>query len=519
MSGTNTQSLERISTGIEKLDLILNGGFLATGTYMIVGTPGAGKTILGNQICFNHVKQGGHAVFITLLAETHARMLAHIRNLAFFDSAVVGDSLYYISGYSALETDGLPGLLRFIRQVVRERRASLLVMDGLATAEVLSDKEIDFRRFLHELQVFAETSGCTMILLTQPGPQPGYAEHTMVDGMITLYDRTIGPRAIRELEIGKLRGSGYLRGKHAFEITDQGIEVHPRTEMVFSRTSPTTEEARSRVAFGIPLLDSMLLGGVLSRSTTALLGAQGSGKTVLGLHFIYEGARRGENGLYFGFYETPARLVAKAAQIGMDIGQYIEDGLIRIIRHPALEHQPDALAEELVDSARAIGARRVFIDGVEVFNDSLVYPERGSLFFTALTNELRELGATTLLAAELPDVFGPRVAFSVPRMASIVDNIIFLRYVQLRSQLYRLISILKMRESTYDPSIREFRINGSGIEVASTFESAEAILTGTARPLPPGNAPYKTGSALMNEQHEERESIEAARDEGENSAS
>jgi circadian clock protein KaiC len=53
--------------------------------------------------------------------------------------------------------------------------------------------------------------------------------------------------------------------------------------------------------------------------------------------------------------------------------------------------------------------------------------------------------------------------------------------VELRSQLYRLISILKVRASDYDTAIREFRITNRGIEVETTFESADAILTGIAR--------------------------------------
>jgi circadian clock protein KaiC len=53
--------------------------------------------------------------------------------------------------------------------------------------------------------------------------------------------------------------------------------------------------------------------------------------------------------------------------------------------------------------------------------------------------------------------------------------------VELRSQLYRLISIMKMRESQYDSGIREFSITDQGILVADTFSSAEAILTGHAR--------------------------------------
>jgi circadian clock protein KaiC len=53
-----------------------------------------------------------------------------------------------------------------------------------------------------------------------------------------------------------------------------------------------------------------------------------------------------------------------------------------------------------------------------------------------------------------------------------------LRYVEIRSQLRRLISVVKMRDSDFDSSLREFRITATGIEIADTFDSAGAILSG-----------------------------------------
>ena len=50
--------IERLATGVPGLDTVLRGGFLRGGLYIIQGAPGAGKTILGNQICFHHVKNG-----------------------------------------------------------------------------------------------------------------------------------------------------------------------------------------------------------------------------------------------------------------------------------------------------------------------------------------------------------------------------------------------------------------------------------------------------------------------------
>ena len=63
-------ALQRVASGIAGLDRILHGGFFKGGSYLLIGPPGAGKTILGNQLCFNHVATGGRALYISLLAET-----------------------------------------------------------------------------------------------------------------------------------------------------------------------------------------------------------------------------------------------------------------------------------------------------------------------------------------------------------------------------------------------------------------------------------------------------------------
>ena len=128
MSGEET-SRERVQTGIRGLDTILRGGFFQGSVYLVQANPGSGKTILGNQICFNHVAKGGRAVFVTLLTESHSKLLAQLENLAFFDASVIGDKLTYVTAYQALEKDKLKGLLVLLRKIVRDHDATMLVID------------------------------------------------------------------------------------------------------------------------------------------------------------------------------------------------------------------------------------------------------------------------------------------------------------------------------------------------------------------------------------------------------
>src|SRR5882724_10139226 len=111
MSNQELQQLTRVPSGVKGLDDILGGGFFGGGLYIVEGSPGVGKTILGNQICFNHASAGGKVLYVTLIAETVGRTLLNISNLKFFDEEVVGRGISYLSGFNALKKDGLTGLL------------------------------------------------------------------------------------------------------------------------------------------------------------------------------------------------------------------------------------------------------------------------------------------------------------------------------------------------------------------------------------------------------------------------
>lgn len=94
--------------------------------YIIEGAPGAGKTILTNQICFSHVAGGGKALFVTLLAETHARMIANLRELSFFDQARIPGQLTYLSAFNELRDSGLKGLAALVRrEILRSRNPAV----------------------------------------------------------------------------------------------------------------------------------------------------------------------------------------------------------------------------------------------------------------------------------------------------------------------------------------------------------------------------------------------------------
>src|SRR5260370_18706662 len=134
MSSKNYHQLTREPSGVKGLDEILQGGFFGGGLYIVEGPPGVGKTILGNQICFNRASSGKKVLYVTLIAETVARMLLNIKSLTFFKEDEVGNAIVYVSGFSALKEKGLNGLLQLLRKVGAARKTPTLAVTGFPSA-------------------------------------------------------------------------------------------------------------------------------------------------------------------------------------------------------------------------------------------------------------------------------------------------------------------------------------------------------------------------------------------------
>jgi circadian clock protein KaiC len=479
MTDAGLRKLERVPSGIAGLDLVLRGGFLRGGIYIVQGAPGAGKTILGNQIAFDHVSQGGRVLYLTLLAETHARMLQHLSTQSFFAPGAIGKSVMYVSGYNALENEGLQGLIALIRRELAAMKATLLVLDGLVAAGEHASTESAFKKFVHELQAVASLSGCTMFLLTSSGGNAVTPEHTMVDGIVTLSSELVGAQAQRSLEVWKFRGSGGLRGLHTFRITGNGIVVYPRFESLYARPPTESTWSEDRVSTGLDALDAITDGGLFRGTTTVLLGPSGAGKTSVGLQFL--SVKDDQPKVLFGFYETPQRLRIKARRLGLDVERQIESGQVRIVWYPPTENLLDELGHGLIEAVRNQKATRVLVDGLGGFQTAAARPERTSNFFAALSNQLRVLNATTLFTIEAQSLIGSDIRMPQTNISSVAENMIIMRLVEWRSRLRRVLSIVKMRDSAFDPTLREFTISEQGIRLGDPLKQAEAVMAGTPR--------------------------------------
>ncbi|MGA7124625.1 MAG: ATPase domain-containing protein, partial [Polyangiaceae bacterium] len=288
----------------------------------------------------------------------------------------------------------------------------------------------------------------------------------MVDGLIELHLDTVGMEAARSIVVTKFRGSGYLTGRHPFEITDAGITIYPRIE---SRRGNAAEAADSSIntaaAFGIPSLDAMLGGGLRPATTTMVRGAPGTGKTLLGLKFLEIGAaaQPREPGLYFGLRDGPTTLCRRAARVGIVLDAHVRAGLVDIVVLSPLPTIADAIAEKVLSAVKERGVKRLFIDGLCWFGESPAYPERAGRFFVALCNELAAMGVTTVFAHET-DIQG---------LMGRLDNIINVGRVPRDGRVHRVISVTRARDGAGDSLPHVVSFDTEGIRVSGPLTRGE----------------------------------------------
>lgn len=463
MSSTITP-LQRLTTGIRGLDQILGGGFFQSGVYIVRGLPGSGKTILANQLCYHTAAQGKRAVYVTLLAESHSRLLQHIRDMSFVDESKIPAHVSYISAFHILESDGLKGLMNALRNEMRVRRAQMLVLDGLVAAAEVAPNDQELKKFIHEVQTSAVFHDCTVFLLTSGTPNRITAEHTMVDGIVELEETLFDARCERSIQVRKFRGSDSLRGRHPVRITGDGLKVYPRIESLYAAPPELSAHAGPALSFGAPTLDALVReGGVLPASATVVVGSTGTGKSTLAVQFMSQATPEAP-GLLFGFFESPARIKERAGQLGMDLARLEKEGAVSFIWHSQGEHVLDELGHELLDAVRAKKIRRLVIDGLSGFFESAVHGERITRFFSCLTNELRRMGVAVMMTMETRDIVSSVVPLPYG-VSGFVDNLIFLRFVEEQGRIKRLLTVIKMRDSAFDPGLHSFIIGEGGIEV------------------------------------------------------
>jgi circadian clock protein KaiC len=467
------------TTGIPGLDTILAGGFERPSLAVIVGSPGAGKTLLASQILFHAAHQGVKTLVFTSFSEGNEQYIHHLRSLKFFDAALLGDRVQLFT-LSSIQSDGADPPGAAIVKAIVASGAKLVLLDGFQNADPLLAPGRAIRAILAALAVQIRYLDTT-ILVTIAGDarDPQYhTEMTVADVVVSLSYTVQHRRHQRLLEVLKLRGHAQQPGLHSYQITSEGLVVFPRIESVPKpqrRLSPT-----ERVPFQLPELDKLLSGGPNIGTTTLLAGAPGVGKTVLGLHWALTEDRPGAVSIFISFSEHLEQLEHKAAAFGLDLHGALERGSLRLVRFAAVDMNPDQVAAALLSELAAPEVRRLVIDDVGILLHEL--GERARDYMSALNDLVHGHGVTGMYLLEIPPFEGLRVQLTNTPLASLGDTIIVVQQYEIAGRLRRLLAVLRMRLSFFDRTLRELVLDEQvGIRLLAPEESVTGLLDAGAQ--------------------------------------
>src|SRR5438477_12123785 len=207
---------------------------------------------------------------------------------------------------------------------------------------------------------------------------------------------------------------------------------------------------RDLVATGIAGLDDILSGGLLRGSVILVEGGAGTGKTTLGLEFIYRGAAEfGEPGLIVLFEVSPLKIIRDAAQFGWDLSELERRGKVKIIftTRSVLQQELQEADSLLLAEAAQIGARRMFIDSLPPLPPDGQTGHNGNNggsreVFHVLVQGLHRENVTAMLAVEAPSL--ERVRLATPPVEEFVaDTIMVLRIDDIHRAVSRSIEVVK----------------------------------------------------------------------------
>ena len=449
---------ERLSSGQPRLDAILHGGLPANAINLIIGSPGSGKTILVEQYIFRNATVDRPALYLSTVSEPFDKVIRYGQSLEFFDTTAIGRRMLYEDLGGVVSDHGLSGALTRIDELIKEYHPGLVAIDSFKALQAFAADRTEFRRFLHDLagRLTALAASSFWVGEYDVSDSTNAPEFAVADAIIALGTTRTAERQTRILQILKLRGSGFAAGEHAYRISSSGLDVFPR--LADSLDGSDYALSLERQSTGVDALDELLGDGYWAGSTTLVCGPSGVGKTLVGLHFIFRGAERGEPGVIATLQENRTQLSRIVEGFGWSLDH---DGVHLMARSP-VDVYIDEWVYELLDLIEKTGAKRVLIDSLADLYFTIGDPIRFREWMYSLAQRLVRQGVSLFMTLEVPDLFEV-IRISEQGMSHLADNVLLLQYVRSDSRITRALTVLKTRASHHEPEVRAYEISGEGI--------------------------------------------------------
>jgi circadian clock protein KaiC len=482
----------KLVTGIPGFDLIAYGGLPEGRSTLLSGTSGSAKTVFACQFLAEGVRRGEPGVFVTFEESPEAIR----KNMEGFNWDIpawekAGQWAFVdVSPHPGQETIisgsyDLNGLLVRIENAARKVGAKRMSLDSLGGVFAqLGDTTLvrnELFRIVSALKELKVTSIITAERTEEYGQISRYGiEEFVTDNVVILRNGLEQEKRRRTIEILKFRGATHQKGEYPFTVSpNQGVVVIPLSAIELKQKSTDV-----RIRSGVPELDRMCGGGFFRDSIILLSGATGTGKTLVTTMFIAGGVEAGERCLLFAFEESRDQLFRNATGWGVDFEKMESAGKLKVVcEYPETGSLEDHLIamKAVVDEFRP---QRIAVDSLSAL-ERVATIKSFREFAIGLTSYIKDKNVAGLFTATSSSLLGG-TSVTETHISTITDSIILLRYVEMHGEMRRGVTVLKMRGSTHEKSIREFTIDGTGMHIGKPFRNISGILSGHFMHLPPG---------------------------------
>ncbi len=473
------RGLPKAPTGIKGLDEITGGGLPRGRTTLVTGSAGSGKTLLGVQFLVAGAREYGEPGVLVSFEESAENLSANVASLGFDLDGLQRDGLLVMHAFRVdpagiIETGefDLEPLFLLLADTIGRIGAKRVVLDTVEVLFGMFRDQAIVRAELGRLFGWLEDRAVTAIVTGERGDgltRYGIEEYVS-DCVIVLDHRIREEVSTRRLRVVKYRGSAHGTNEYPFLISARGFVVLPITSVALDYAAP-----EERIATGVARLDHMLAGGLFRGSTALVSGTAGTGKTTLGAHLIDSACARGERALLVLFEESPGQVIRNMRSVGLDLGRWVEAGLLRM---RAARPTASGLETHLAILAQLIeefGPAVAVLDGLAGLTHGSSVAEVASMVARQI-DLLKSRGITTL-ATTLAD----ESETSTVGISSLVDTWLLLRSIESDGERNRLLYVLKSRGSAHSNQVREFVLTDRGVELADVYVGPAGVVTGSAR--------------------------------------
>jgi circadian clock protein KaiC len=472
--------LLKAPTGIRGLDEITRGGLPQGRSTLVTGGTGTGKTLLGLQFLVAGAREHGEPGVLVTFEESAEKVTANVASLGFDLDGLQRDGMLTIIAFPVeaaeiVETgefDFAP-LSLVLDDAIRRIGARRVVLDSIEVLFGAFKAQAIVRAELGRLFGWLEGREVTAMVtgeraddaLTRHG-----IEEYVSDCVIVLDHRVHEGVATRRLQVVKYRGSTHETNEYPFLLSVRGFEVLPVTAVSLDYGASS-----ERLPTGVPRLDRMLSGGLYRGSTVLVSGASGTGKTTVGAHLIDAACARGERALLVLFEESPDEVIRNMGSVGLDLGRWVQAGLLRIW---AARPSAFGLETHLMILARLMDEQKpaiAVLDGITSLTRQSTRADVVSMVARQI-HLLKSRGITAMATTLVQDDEASGVGVS-----SLMDTWLLLRNVESNGERNRLLFVLKSRGTAHSNQVREFVLTDHGVELADVYVGPGGVMTGSAR--------------------------------------